>query len=179
MAGNEVGDASGSKSAVGTILMVGLVVLLVSLVGVTVLGYGTETQSVSPRVHVSYSLVEHGDEYTVAITLEGGDAVRAENLYVVGSKPIDVGGPPGSGTPANDIHASDLEKLTESSGDNPPQVGIGETWDAGETIYVDPKGSADGTTIAIYWADAPVTGVNPGTVRGAAGYELVEITVSS
>lgn len=168
----------GASSAIGVILMIGVVVIL----SASVTGYFwgvAEEQTPAPQISVSNSLVEDGDERTIAVTFDAGSAVRTDRLYVIGSKDIDIGGAPGSGAAAADPYSSAREKFTESSGSNPPQVGIGETWDAGETVYFDPDGSVEGVTIAIYWNTKPVAGVNPGTVEGSQAYKIAEFTVES
>jgi flagellin-like protein len=166
----------GVSSTVAVVLMVAVVVILSALVSVVVFDVGSQVQSPSPDVVVSNTLVDDGSERTIAVTLEAGDGVRADRLYVSGSKRLDIGGAPGSGTPANENYASESETFTESSG-GPPQVGVGETWDAGETVYLDPVGSAEGVTVRIYWNTAPVEGVNPGSVEGENSYLVAEFTV--
>jgi FlaG/FlaF family flagellin (archaellin) len=165
------------SSVMATVMMVALVVILSSVVTLFGLGFGGDQQPVAPQISVSDTTVTDGAERSIAVTLQGGAAVATDQLYVRGSTEVDIGGAPDSGTPANEAYASDLETFTESSGSNPPQVGIGETWDAGETIYLDPVGSVDGVTIRIYWNTKPVRGVNPGTVEGQDSYEIAEFTV--
>lgn len=169
-------DSRGVSSVVAVVLMVAVVVILGSAVGAFVFGLGDQ-QTPAPSISVSHQTVVDGSERTIAVTLEAGDAVQTDKLYVIASKDIDIGGPPGSSTAANEGFASNLEKFTESSGSNPPQVGIGDTWEAGETIYLDPIGSADGVTVGIYWNTDPVDGVNPGTVSGEDSYKIAEFTV--
>jgi flagellin-like protein len=166
----------GVSSTVAVVLMVAVVVLLSTVVSVVVFDVGSQVQSPAPDVVVSHTLVDDGPERSIAVTLEAGDGVRADRLYVSGSAELDIGGAPGSGAPANEAFASDRESFTESSS-GPPQVGVGETWDAGETVYLDPVGSADGVTVSIYWNTARVEGVNPGTVEGENSYLIAEFTV--
>ena len=164
--------------ALSTILMVAIVVILGATISIFVFEVGSDIQSGAPYIEVSDEFVEAVDdgEKAVAITLIAGESVQTDRLYVAGSKKLDIGGhPTNSSTPANDAWASEREKFTEASGDNPPQVGIGETWEAGETIYVDPAGSADGITISIYWTSESVEGVNPGTPTGDTAYKLVTV----
>jgi hypothetical protein len=167
------------SSTIAVVLMVAVVVVLSAVISVVVFDVGSQVQSPSPDVVVSNSLVDDGAEQTIAVTLEAGDAVRTDRLYVSGSKTLDIGGAPGSATPANENYASGREAFTESSGTNPPQVGIGETWDAGETVYLDPVGSAEGVTVQIYWNTEPVKGINPGTVEGENSYLIAEFTVTA
>jgi hypothetical protein len=156
--------------------MIAVVVILGSAVGAFVFGFGDQ-QTPAPSVSVSHQTVADGSERTIAVSLEAGDAVETDKLYVIASKDVDIGGAPGTSTPANENFASSLEKFTESSGSSPPQVGIGDTWEAGETIYLDPVGAADGVTVAIYWNTDSVEGVNPGTVSGEDSYKIAEFTV--
>lgn len=167
----------GATAVIGVVLLVSVVVLLAAVVSVLVFDVGSQVQSEAPEVAVSNSLVDDGSEHTVAITMEAGDEVRTDRLYVTASKDIDVGGAPGSSTPADESYASGSETFNEASGGNPPQVGLGETWDAGETAYVDPVGSAEGVTIGIYWNTAPVEGINPGRIEGEDTYLLAKFTV--
>ena len=162
-------------SVLGTILLVAVVVVLAATVTVFALDLGESTQPKAPVIQVSHDFVPDGGERTVAVTLEGGEAVRTDRLSVVASRPIDIGGPPGSATPADERWASSRETFTESSGSNPPQVGIGDTWAAGETVYLDPRGSVTDVTIDIYWNTRPVDGINPGTPQGETSYRIAEI----
>ena len=66
-----------------------------------VLAQDSDVPPPAPQISVSHGLVDDGSEQTVAVTLEGGNAVATDQLYVAGSKPLDIGGAPGSGTPAN------------------------------------------------------------------------------
>ncbi|WP_324664978.1 type IV pilin [Haloarcula sediminis] len=171
------GTARGMASLIGVLLMVGVVVVVAATMTVFVFDIGSGVSSPAPTAETDYELVADGDERTIAITLTAGDAIATEKLYVVGSKDIDIGGAPGSDTPALEEHASELETFTESSGDNSPQVGIGETWDAGETVYIDPVDGVDGVRITIYWTSETVEGINPGQPEGEHSYKISEFTV--
>lgn len=155
--------------------MVSVVVILASVISVFVFDLGPGGQSPAPQISVSHELIDDGE--IIAVRLEAGESVNTDQLYVGGSKDLDIGGPPGSGNEAADeSYASNLETFTESS-DDTPQVAIGDTWDAGETIYLDPVGDAEGVTVRIYWNTQPVEGVNPGTVKGEDSYKIAEFTV--
>jgi flagellin-like protein len=176
------GDSRGVSPVIGTIIMVSVVVILASVVSVFVFDLGSGGQPPAPQISVSHELVDDetgtGDQ-TIAVTLESGESVQTDQLYVGGSKDLDIGGAPGTccNKAASESFASSLEKFTESSGSNPPQVGIGDTWDSGETIYLDPEDDAEGVTIRIYWNTEPVEGINPGTVKGDDSYKIAEFTV--
>jgi flagellin-like protein len=171
------GSRRGDAPVVGVLLLVAVVVVLAATTSGYVLSDADGVPPPAPRISVSHETVADGTERTVAVTLTAGDAVRTDRLYVEGSKPIDVGGAPGSATPADETYASSRETLVESPGDDPPQVGIGETWDAGETVYLDPVGSVEALTVRIYWNTRPVEGINPGTVTGDDAYEIAAFTV--
>jgi flagellin-like protein len=171
------GEERAVSPVIGVVLLVSIVVVLASVVSVLAISLGQTQQEPAPRVTLSHELVDDGGEKTVAITLTSGQAVATDHLYVIGSADLDIGGAPGTATPADEAQASSREKFTESTGANPPQVGIGDTWEAGETVYLDPVGSADGVTIRIYWSAREVTGVNPGTVQDDTAYRIAELTV--
>ena len=174
---DEQGGQRGVSPVIGVVLLVAIVVVLAATVGVLAFNMKDTRQDPAPKVTVSYELVDDGAEKTIAITLDTGEAVETEQLYVQGSKDIDIGGP-SSGVAADESYASDREKFTESSSGN-PQVDIGDTWEAGETVYVDPVGDTEGTTIRIYWSARTVQGVNPGTVANDTSYRIAEFTVES
>lgn len=167
----------GVAPVIAVTLLVALAVVLVTTVSAFVLTDESDIPPPAPQISVSETTVPDGDERTIAVTLEAGDAVVTDRLYVVGSKPLDIGGPPDSDTPANEAYASDRENFVEASGDNPPQVGIGEQWESGETIYLDPVGAAEGVTVELYWNTEPIQGVNPGTVEGDDAYLIAEFRV--
>lgn len=172
------GDTRGVSSVIATVLLVAVVVVIASVVGTYALGLG-DGQAAAPPVTVSHTTVPDGGEQTIAVTLDAGEAVETDKLYVIASKDIDIGGAPGSSTPADEGSASSLEKFTEAPPGDPPQVGIGDTWEAGETIYLDPVGSVDGVTVKIYWNTEAVEGVNPGNVEGEDAYKIAEFTVDT
>ena len=171
------GHERGVTSTVGTVLMVSTALLVAALVGAVVFDLDPR-QEPAPQVVLSHELVDDGEQ-SVAVTMESGDAVRIDRLYVVGSKNLDVGGPPDApgNTSADEQFASERERFDESSGGRPPQVDVGERWGAGETVYLDPVGRAEGVTVTIYWSSAAIEGRNPGTVTGRDTYEIASFTV--
>jgi len=158
--------------------MVTTAILVAALVGAVVFDLDPR-QEPAPQVEVSHALVEDGPEQSIAVTVEAGDAVRIGRLYVVGSKNLDIGGPPDApgNTGADERFASERERFDESSGGRPPQVDVGERWGAGETAYLGPVGRAEGVTVTIYWSSAAIEGRNPGTVAGRDTYEIASFTV--
>ena len=167
----------GVAPVIAVTLLVALAVVLVTTVSAFVLTNQSDIPPPAPQISVSHTTVPDGGERTVAVTLDAGDTVATDQLYVIASKPLDIGGAPSSATPANEAYASSRENFVEASGANPPQVGIGEQWESGETIYLDPRGSVQGVTIKIYWNTKPIRGVNPGSVEGDDAYLIAEFSV--
>lgn len=175
-----VGDSAGDRGVAPVIavtLLVAVVLVLVTTVSAFVLTDQSDVPPPAPQISVSHTTVPDGGERTIAVTLSAGDAVSTDRLYVIGSNPLDIGGAPGSGSAAAERFASARETFVESPDDDPPQVGIGEQWESGETIYLDPVGTVDGVTVKIYWNTQPVQGVNPGTVEGDDAYLIAKFRV--
>jgi len=171
----------GVSAVIGVVLLLAVAVLLAVTVGTLALGLGERTQPTAPTISVSHELVDRGDgsgEQLIAITKQSGEPVKTDYLYVGGSKPLDIGAGPDSERPTADAdsQASGLEAFTESYMDEPPQVGIGDTWEAGETVYIDPVGEASGTDVTLYWNTRDVAGNNPGEVKGSDSYDIGSFT---
>jgi len=160
---------------ISTILLVAIAVILAATVSVFALGFTDDVSAERPVVSVSYDLVPDGGEQTIAITNTQGDPVEAAHLTVVGSTDVDVGGPPGTGGggEATERFASPRERFDEG-GD---QVGVGDAWEAGETVHVDPVGSVEDVTVRFVWSEQPVTGVNPGSPEGKTTHVIAKVTV--
>ena len=176
-AGTFGGGASGAAPVVAVALLVALVVVLAITVSGFVLTQESDVPPPAPRVSVSYELVPDGSERTIAVTLEGGDAVDTGRLYVTGSADLDIGAAPGETGAADERWASSRETFVEAPPDDPPQVGIGDRWESGETFHLDPIGDATGVTVELYWNTQPVEGINPGTVTGDDAYLIAEFRV--
>ena len=128
---------------------------------------------------VTHSVIEDStdsDDPVVKVTLDAGTSVDIDKLYVVASEPVDIGSAPDTDGAADDGSASEREAFAEAEAGDPPQVDIGDTWDAGESVYFDPTGDANEVTISIYWTSEPVEGINPGTVSGDESYKIAEIS---
>lgn len=166
----------GDAPVVGTLLLVAVVIVVATTASAYVLSDAGDLPTPAPRVAVSHETVPDGGERTVAVTMETGDAVRIDHLYVVGSVPVDVGGAPGSASPADEADASSRALVAERTGGT-LQVATGATWDAGETIYVDPVGRAAGVSIRLYWSSRPVTAGDPTPGTEADAYPIAEFTV--
>jgi FlaG/FlaF family flagellin (archaellin) len=167
--GNFVGERRGVAPVIAVTLLVALVVILATTVSGFVLTQESDVPPPAPQISVSHELVPDGSERTIAVTLEGGDAVDTDRLYVTGSKDLDVGAAPGEPGAANEGSAS----IRETFADAP----LGDRWESSETVYLDPVGNADGVTVSIYWNTRPVEGVSPGTVTGDDAYLIAEFSV--
>lgn len=157
------------SSVIAIILLVAVTVILASVISVFALGLAEGTDSGSPVLTTSHRVVDAGGDPLVAVTHEGGDAVDADHLTVTGSIPIDIGGR----TTADDEHASRSETFDEGS----DQVGVGEYWDAGETVYFDPDGDVEGLRLRFVWSEQPAQNVNPGNPSGESAYVVARITI--
>lgn len=165
------------SSVVGTVYLVGLAVVLAAIASAFVLSNGAPVTTDAPTITLSHDVVDDGDDGVVAVTHEGGDTVEVRKMYVSGSVEIDIGSAPGTTGAADSSSASSREAFAEAPPGDPPQVDIGETWESGETIYLDPVTDPDGITISIFWNTKEVRGVNPGTVEGSESYKIAEFTV--
>jgi flagellin-like protein len=169
-----VGERRGVAPVIAVALLVALAVILATTVSAFVLTQESDVPPPAPQISVSHELVSDRSERTIAVTLEGGDAVATDRLYITGSKDLDIGAAPGEPGAANEEWASSRETFVEAPADDPPQVGIGDQWESGETIYLDPVDGAEGVTVSIYWNTRPIEGINPGTVTGDDAYLIAE-----
>lgn len=160
---------------IGTILLVGVAVIIGATVTVLALGLTETGNADAPTISVSYELVDDGSDRTIAVTHVGGDNVDAERLFVTGSKDIDIGGPPSASgnNAAADQFASERERFNEGN----DQVDVGDEWESGETVHIDPVNDVDGVTIRFAWSEQPVQNVNPGEPRGADSFVVAKFTV--
>jgi flagellin-like protein len=165
-----------ASSVIGTVLLVAVAVTLSAAVGGFVLS-GQDTAQRAPVVAVEHQLYQNkspSDSDDVArITFHSGDAIRADRLLVVASKPVDIAG---ERTAANGNYASDAERFVESAS-GPPQVNVGDTWDAGEPVWISRNGDLEGVTVRIVWNPQPIEGQNPGTVVGEESHVIAEFTL--
>jgi flagellin-like protein len=70
----------GVSSVIGTILLVGVTVIIAATVSVLALGVVETGNSNTPTMSVSYTLVDNGSEQAIAITHASGDSIPAEDL---------------------------------------------------------------------------------------------------
>ncbi|GGM72228.1 hypothetical protein GCM10009017_22690 [Halarchaeum rubridurum] len=153
--------------------------MLVGAVTPFVMNLAGETQAKAPTVSVDNRITNAsgGTDYSdsednlIAVTLESGGPLQTDQLYLTSSKPVDIGSATGN-TRAGEGDASERELFSEGDG----QTGIGDTWEAGETVYLDPEGSAPDTSISVYWTSKPVEAQDDGEISPGDSYEIASFT---
>ncbi|MBP2252255.1 flagellin-like protein [Halarchaeum solikamskense] len=177
----------GASSVIGVILLVGIVIVLIGAITPFVMNLAGETQAKAPTVSVDHRITNAsgGTDYTtdgdnlIAVTLESGGPIQTDQLYLTSSKAVDIGSATGAdGTnAADDINADDEDTpKRERFAEGNDQTGIGDTWEAGETVYLDPDGSATDTSVSIYWTSKPVKAQDEGEISPGDSYEIASFT---
>lgn len=169
------GRQRGISAVLSVAILTAIVVTLAASTGLYLMNTSTDTRSDPPPagvISVDYhDAPGNGDDW-VKFTYEGGHAVDADRLAVTSTKKIDIDGgmnfAPGG--------LSRRESFVEAPPGGNIQVDIGETWDAGETVYVGGNGDLSGETIRIIWSERAVKGQNPGTVSGPETHVVREVT---
>ncbi|GGN17826.1 hypothetical protein GCM10009021_18350 [Halarchaeum nitratireducens] len=155
--------------------------MLIGAITPFVMNLAGETQAKAPTVSVDHRITNStgGTDYDtstdgdnlVAVTLESGGPLEIDQLYVTASKEIDIGSAEDPGRAyESEESLSDREAFTE--GTDGPQIGIGETWQAGETIYLNPEGNATDTDVSIYWTSKSLRAQEAGEVSPGDSYEI-------
>lgn len=155
----------GVSAVLGAVVILAVVVTLAASTGL----YATQTvedvRSDPPPASVivtDYHDAPGSEDDWVRFTYEGGAAIPADQLAIRSTKPVDIDGD-------RNFAESGLSRR-ESFVEKPPggdiQVDIGETWNAGETVYVGGNGDLSGETVWVVWSSTVVKGQNPGTVDG-------------
>jgi len=170
----------GASSVIGVILLVGIVIVLIGAITPFVMNLAGETQAKAPTVSVDHRITNAtgGTDYSdeggnlIAVTLESGGPIQTDQLYLTSSKEADIGaatsGDGKNATSQNEDATSKREVFSEGDG----QTGIGDTWEAGETVYLEPEGSATGTSVSIYWTSKPVEAQDDGEISPGDSYEI-------
>jgi FlaG/FlaF family flagellin (archaellin) len=136
---------------VGVVMIVGVTVVLSAVVA----GYGFTQQrglqSPGPTATFEFDLVQNDDgNDLLLVTHSAGEPIALDKLLLVADRPVDLGG---ANNDPSQTYATTGEKLDEGNG----QVGIGETWEAGETIevlagdYGSGPDELDGVTLRLVW----------------------------
>lgn len=145
---------------VSVILIVAITVILAAVVGATVGSLGSDLEE-TPRASISAETVEPlgNCDSEVRLTHRGGGPITADNVLLVATKKVDIGG---SGRDPNCRLSNKNEKINEGN----DQAGIGDTWTAGESFRFG-SNSLEGTTVRLVWTPEPIrdTGT-PGNTQG-------------
>jgi hypothetical protein len=165
------------SSGIATVFMVAVVVLLGATMSVA-FGAAVNTQPPAPATTFEYQKFEDGTDDghdMVEMTLTGGQSLEAKQLLLVASEPVDLGAPPDTFWEEGETTG---EKLTE--GDD--QIGIGDTWEAGESIHFSKHGELEGITVRLVWNPTEVekdgeNGKAPSDVIGEDSYVILRFTV--
>lgn len=162
--------------AISTILMVAVVVTLAATTSAFVLDLGNEATEPGPNVVLEDRLVDNGEsDERLQLTLTHGGPVRANQVMIIASQPVDLGGPD---TSPNGDYATVGEKLTEGS----DQTGVGTHWEVGETILIGGVGDLEGTTIRAVWTPSEIKkdgqgGKAPSEVASESGTVIWKLTI--
>jgi len=135
---------------IGVILMVAITVILAAVIATFVLGLGEQVSSTAPQASFSSQFDQSGSNNygTLTITHDGGDSVRATELYVRGNSGDDANSDSGHSfnAPWSDFEGglTDYSPSTESSasGDNSKVTG-------GDFLEI-PEIGADGQIRIVY-----------------------------
>jgi FlaG/FlaF family flagellin (archaellin) len=167
---------------IGVVIIVGVTVVLSAAVAGFVFTQQRGLQSPGPTATFEFDLVENDEgNDLLLVTHSAGEPIALDKLLLVADRPVDLGG---SNNDPNQDFATTGEKLDEGNG----QVGVGETWEAGETIEVlagdygsDPD-ELDGVTLRLVWNPREVDkddqgGEAPSSVVGESSVVLFRYEV--
>jgi len=80
-------DDDAVSPVIGVILMVAITVILAAVIATFVLGLGEQVSSTAPTASFTFEYSEgSGNTGLLTVTHDGGDAVKANELYIRGSK---------------------------------------------------------------------------------------------
>ena len=83
-------DDDAVSPVIGVILMVAITVILAAVIATFVLGLGDQVSNTAPQASFSFDWDgEGGTEDTLNVTHDGGDTIKAKNLYVRGDAGTD------------------------------------------------------------------------------------------
>ena len=123
-------DDDAVSPVIGVILMVAITVILAAVIATFVLGLGDQVSNTSPQASFSFDWdgQSGGGLDTLTITHDGGDAIRANRLYVRGTDP--------SATP-NPALGSTWGTYGSPSGNTEVSAGNRATVDVGPAAEID------------------------------------------
>jgi len=132
------------SSVISVLLMTAVAVILAATVSVIALDIIDASQPAPSAGFEQRLLDEDSTEERLELTLTHGDRIRADQVLIVSTEPVDIGGPD---TSPNGGYATVGEKLTEGN----DQSGVGDYWTAGESILLGGVGDLSGITIRVVW----------------------------
>jgi len=161
---------------ISVILMIAVAVVIAATISAAAYDITEVTQPGPTAAFEQQLLNEDGSNERLELTLTHGDKIRADQVLIVATEPVDIGGPD---TDPNGGYATIGEKLTE--GDD--QSGVGEYWTSGESILLGGVGDLSGTTIRVVWNPTEVqkdgeNGKAPSDLIGEKSVLLWEYTVN-
>ncbi|EMA01070.1 hypothetical protein C437_19787 [Haloarcula vallismortis ATCC 29715] len=145
-------DDDAVSPVIGVILMVAITVILAAVIATFVLGLGDQVSNTAPQASFSTDY-DSGNDW-VEFTHDGGDSIKASNLYFRG----DIDNSAASGDDA-DVKSNNKNWAGDVSGDSSKVV-------AGDRVTVSTDGT-DGFTINLVYQSA--TGDNSATLATATG----------
>jgi flagellin-like protein len=157
-------DTRAVSSVISVIIMVAIVVVLAATVSVFVLEQDDWSTEPSPNAVFDRELLDEGkDSERLEVTHTHGNRLRANQILIVATDPVDLGG---SNADPTGSYATIGEKLTEGE----DQTGIGKYWEPGESILIGGVGDLSDITIRIVWN---TTEVDKDDQNGKAPSDLV------
>ena len=131
-------DDDAVSPVIGVILMVAITVILAAVIATFVLGLGEQVSSTTPTASFTFEYSESSDQLT--ITHDGGDAVKANELYIRGQDSL----PSGSSTNVNVdwLNIGSSGSLTVSDVTASGEIGSESAVVAGDFAEINGVGSA-------------------------------------
>ncbi len=142
-------DDDAVSPVIGVILMVAITVILAAVIATFVLGLGDQVSNTAPQA--SFSTDYDSDKGEVTVTHDGGDSIKASNLYFRGSGF-------GSGAATNEIDSNNEQWPSANASSNSKVV-------AGDRVAV--MVSGDSYDFSVVYESA--TGDNSATLATASG----------
>jgi flagellin-like protein len=135
-------DDDAVSPVIGVILMVAITVILAAVIATFVLGLGEQVSSTAPTASFTFEYSEDssGGTGTLTITHDGGDAVKANELYIRGQDSL----PSGSSTNVNVdwLNIGSSGSLTVSDVTASGEIGSESAVVAGDFAEINGVGSA-------------------------------------
>lgn len=148
---------------ISVILMIAVAVVIAATISAAAYDIPEVTQPGPTAAFEQQLLNEDGSNERLELTLTHGDKIRADQVLIVATEPVDIGGPD---TDPNGGYATIGEKLTE--GDD--QSGVGEYWTSSESILLGGVGDLSDITIRVVWNP---TEVQKDGLNGKAPSDLI------